>query len=37
MADSFVKQINNDYDIEANVYDRIFKQYERVAVQSLIT
>ena len=37
MADSFVKQINNDYDVETNVYDSIFKQYERVVVQSLIT
>ena len=37
MIDSFVKQINNDYDVETNVYNSIFKQYERVVVQSLIT
>lgn len=37
MTDSFVKQINDDYDVETDVYDSIFKQYERVVVQSLIT
>ncbi len=37
MTDSFVKQINDDYDVETDVYNSIFKQYERVVVQSLIT
>lgn len=37
MADHFVKQIDTNYDLEANVYDSIFKQYERVVIESLIT
>lgn len=37
MTDSFIKQIDNYYDIGTNVYDSIFKQYEHVVIQSLIT
>ena len=37
MAENFVKQIDGSYDAEANVYNSIFEQYERVIIQSLIT
>ena len=37
MAENFVKQIDGSYDAEANVYNSIFEQYERVVIQSLIT
>lgn len=37
MVNSFVNQINTNFDIETNAYDSIFKQYERVIIQSLIT
>ena len=37
MAELFVKQIDDNYDIDDNVYNNIFKQYERVVIQSLIT
>lgn len=37
MAENFVKQIDESYDAEANVYNSIFEQYERVVIQSLIT
>lgn len=37
MAENFVKQIDGSYDTEANVYNSIFEQYERVVIQSLIT
>lgn len=34
---NFVKQIDKNYDVETNVYNSIFEQYERVVIQSLIT
>ena len=37
MAENFVKQINVSFDAETDIYDSIFKQYERVIIQSLIT
>lgn len=37
MAENFVKQIDGSYDAEANVYNSIFEQYERIVIQSLIT
>ena len=37
MAENFVKQIDGSYDAEANVYNSVFEQYERVVIQSLIT
>ena len=37
MADNFIKQIDSYYDTETNVYNSIFKQYEHVIIQSLIT
>ncbi len=37
MAENFVKQIDDNYDVETNVYNSIFQQYERIVIQSLIT
>lgn len=39
MSNSFLNQVTVDYDplVDDNVYDSIFKQYERVIVESLIT
>lgn len=37
MVNSFVNQINTNFDVETNAYDSIFNQYERVIIQSLIT
>lgn len=37
MAETFVQQININYNAETNVYNSIFEQYERVVMQSLIT
>lgn len=36
MAENFVKQINGSYDAEANVYNSIFEQYERVVIAILL-
>lgn len=37
MVETFVRQIDGNYDTETNVYNSIFEQYERVVIQSLIT
>lgn len=37
MDQNFVKQIDGNYNMETNVYNSIFEQYERVVIQSLIT
>lgn len=37
MAENFVKQIDDNYDVETNVYNSIFQQYERIVIQSLIS
>ncbi|KGN80012.1 hypothetical protein HQ35_06620 [Porphyromonas cangingivalis] len=37
MSENFVNQLNTHYNTEANVYNSIFEQYERVIMQSLIT
>lgn len=37
MVETFVRQIDGNYDTETNVYNSIFEQYERVIIQSLIT
>lgn len=37
MSESFVTQIDRNYNTETNVYNSIFEQYERVIIQSLIT
>lgn len=37
MTNNFVNQINTNFDVETNAYDSIFKQYERIIIQSLIT
>lgn len=37
MNDNMIRQIDANYTAEANVYDSIFEQYERVVVESLIT
>lgn len=37
MAENFVKQIDENYNTETDVYNSLFEQYERVVIQSLIT
>ncbi len=36
MAENFVKQIDGSYDAEANVYNSIFEQYERIVYKALL-
>lgn len=37
MVENILKQIDDNYNTESNVYNSLFEQYERVIMQSLIT